>query len=367
MMSQSNQYHQTGRTMTRRYERGRDAKMSVEELKNVSVDDLLEIAKDKWKSRSLQRSLMENDQEMTELIYQKAEPGFVQLLSDQYGNYLSQKILEHCSDEQFDLLFAKVEEKLASLANEVHGTRAVQKFGIIVLEEGIRRGRTEHVISGLLDHVEPLSRSVTGFHVVVKLLEKLSGSLGDQVLGRLCYDRESVVSMARDQWGCCVLKTCVDKAEQERLAFIVETIVGSTLELVQDPYGNYVVQHVLSTTTSYDFVLPQMIERLKDHVLDLCQQKFSSNVLEKVLTTAPESHKNMLIEVEMNFYKQRFLGVINAGKMDIHSVVQHLLFHQYGNYVLQQTLAVSRDPYHATLIEAIRPYIHASITLLTYF
>ncbi|CAD7942635.1 unnamed protein product [Amoebophrya sp. A120] len=365
--------------MARRYERGRDAKMTANDLKSVSVGDLLEIAKDKWKSRSLQRSLMEHDKDMTELIYEKAEPGFVQLLSDQYGNYLSQKILEHCSDEQFDSLFAKVDGQLAMLANEVHGTRAVQKF----VEEGIRRGRTQQVVSGLIDHVEPLSRSVTGFHVVVKLLEKLlpekkleakeeqhagasttsavssedpnklhsdqeNGKWGHEVLGRLCYDRESVVSMARDQWGCCVLKTCLDKAAGERLSFIVETIVGSTLELVQDPYGNYVVQHVLSTTTSYDFVLPQMIERLKDHVLDLCQQKFSSNVLEKVLTTAPESHRNMLIE-----------GVVNAGKMDVSNVVQHLLFHQYGNYVLQQTLTVSRDPYQSQLIDAIRPFVHA--------
>ena len=53
------------------------------------------------------------------LIYTKAEPAFLQLLSDQYGNYLSQKILEHCSDAQFDVLFNKVEPQLASLANEV--------------------------------------------------------------------------------------------------------------------------------------------------------------------------------------------------------------------------------------------------------
>ena len=141
-----------------RFERGRDAKMLPSELQHVTVEELLEIAKDKWKSRSLQRSLMENDVIMSELIYEKAEPAFVQLLSDQYGNYLSQKILEHCSDAQFDFLFAKVEGKLAALANEVHGTRAVQKF----VEEGIARGRTARILAALIDHVEPLSRSVTG-------------------------------------------------------------------------------------------------------------------------------------------------------------------------------------------------------------
>ena len=62
---------------------------------------------------------MEGDEAVAKLIYAKAEPIFVQLLSDQYGNYLSQKILEYCSDEQYDLLFEKVEAKLPALANEV--------------------------------------------------------------------------------------------------------------------------------------------------------------------------------------------------------------------------------------------------------
>jgi len=332
------------RPPVRRFERGRDARMCSDELRNVSVEDLLEIAKDKWKSRSLQRSLMDGDSDMANLIFERAEPAFIQLLSDQYGNYLSQKILEHCTDAQFDILYGKVENKLALLSNEVHGTRAVQKF----VEESIHRGKSATILASLLEHVESLSRSVTGFHVVVKLVEKLEADEADTVLAKLCYDRESVVSMAKDQWGCCVLKTCVDKARGERLSKIIEAIVNSTLDLVQDPFGNYVVQHVLATTRSYDYVLPSMIERLSDHVLDLCQQKFSSNVLEKVLTTAPESHKNLLI-----------VGVLNAGRMDVHNVVQHLLFHQYGNYVLQQTLAVSRDPYFTTLLEAVTPYVHA--------
>jgi len=56
--------------------------------KKTKVDEFVDIAKDKWKSRSLQRSLMESDQEVSKLIFEKAEPIFTQLLSDQYGNYL---------------------------------------------------------------------------------------------------------------------------------------------------------------------------------------------------------------------------------------------------------------------------------------
>lgn len=103
----------------RSYERRRDARLTAEELCVLSDEQFVEIAKDKWKSRSLQRSLMEADEEVVRLIHQKAEPIFDQLLSDQYGNYLSQKILEFCTDDQYDELFKKVANRLHHLANEV--------------------------------------------------------------------------------------------------------------------------------------------------------------------------------------------------------------------------------------------------------
>ena len=52
----------------------------------------------------------------------------------------------------------------------------------------------------------------TGFHVVVKLLEKLPMEKVEDILSRLCADIDSVKNMAKDQWGCCVLKACLDKA-----------------------------------------------------------------------------------------------------------------------------------------------------------
>ena len=50
--------------------------------------------------------------------------------------------------------------------------------------------------------------------------------------------------------------------------------------LVQDPYGNYVVQYVL------ELPFPHLVENLargfSGHIRQLATQKFSSNVIEKV-------------------------------------------------------------------------------------
>jgi hypothetical protein len=57
-------------------------------------------------------------------------------------------------------------------------------------------------------------------------------------------------------------------------------VTCNVLPLVQDPFGNYVVQYVLDLgEVQYSDAL---VRCLIKHVCDLSVQKFSSNVIEKV-------------------------------------------------------------------------------------
>lgn len=55
--------------------------------------------------------------------------------------------------------------------------------------------------------------------------------------------------------------------------------MNRVLNLVQDPFGNYVVQHILAKAPEQS---DNLIRGLLGHLTDLCVQKFSSNVVEKV-------------------------------------------------------------------------------------
>lgn len=67
--------------------------VSIEDLKACSV---LDIAKDKFRSRQLQRSIVRGGTEVSQWIFDKAEPYFMELVRDQYGNYLTQKNSRGC-------------------------------------------------------------------------------------------------------------------------------------------------------------------------------------------------------------------------------------------------------------------------------
>ena len=88
------------------------------------------------------------------------------------------------------------------------------------------------------------------------------------------------MEIASHKHGCCVLQRCLDFATPQQKDQLVGEISKHTLVLVQDTFGNYVVQYIL------DLQVPNYIESINQHfihhVCTLSIQKFSSNVIEKV-------------------------------------------------------------------------------------
>jgi pumilio RNA-binding family len=76
----------------------------------------------------------------------------------------------------------------------------------------------------------------------------------------------------------------------------MEEIVKRAVELAQDQYGNYVVQHVV------EFGKPVhkegVMKALKGRIADLSRQKYSSNVIEKCLKhVGPKDVEALLLEI----------------------------------------------------------------------
>jgi len=140
--------------------------------------------------------------------------------------------------------------------------------------------------------------------------------------------------------GCCVLQRCIDHASGEQKAWLIRQISDNAYQLVQDPFGNYVVQYILDLNEPI-FTEP-LVAMFQGKVGQLSKQKFSSNVIEKCLRCAQEPSKDMLIE-----------EMLNPNELD------RLLRDSFANYVIQTALDYANPAMKNRLIDAIRPYLPA--------
>ena len=73
-------------------------------------------------------------------LIQAVAPFFADLMIDQFGNYLSQKIFEVANFEELGLIVDIIKSCLVDISMDVHGTRAVQTL-VEVLSKNVSQSQ----------------------------------------------------------------------------------------------------------------------------------------------------------------------------------------------------------------------------------
>jgi len=304
---------------------------------NVALEQLggeiYALCKDQHGCRYLQKKLEDRNPEQVHMIWLETNQHVIELMTDPFGNYLCQKLLEYCNDEERTVLIENASHDLVRIALNQHGTRALQKM----IEFISTPGQIQTNIGALRYRVVELIQDLNGNHVIQKCLNKLSPMDAQFIfdaVGQHCVD------VGTHRHGCCVLQRCIDHASGEQKAWLIRQISNNAYVLVQDPFGNYVVQYILDLNEPI-FTEP-LVAMFQGRVGQLSKQKFSSNVIEKCLRCAQEPSKDMLIE-----------EMLQPNELD------RLLRDSFANYVIQTALDYANPAMKTRLIEAIRPYLPA--------
>ncbi|OBZ85802.1 Pumilio domain-containing protein C6G9.14 [Choanephora cucurbitarum] len=293
------------------------------------VGKLYDLCKDQNGCRFLQRQI-EQDKGQLDLVFDEIHGHFIELMTDPFGNYLCQKIIECSDDEQRHTIVKTVAPDLVHITLNVHGTRAAQK-----LIECLSTPEQIHtVVAALRPHVVTLIKDLNGNHVIQKCLSCLS-SHNQFIYDVVC---QHCIEVASHKHGCCVLQRCFDHATALQKDQLVHEIAQHALTLVQNAFGNYVVQYVLELgVPEYS---ESIIQPFIGQVCLLSIQKFSSNVIENCIRTAQPKTRRLLIA--------ELLDPI---------VTQRLLHDSFANYVIQTSLDFADPDQRAELVECIRPLL----------
>ncbi|KAF3326422.1 pumilio 4-like protein [Carex littledalei] len=311
--------------------KSQNSSQSCENLMGVK-GYLYHMAKDQHGCRFLQHKF-EQGKSQVDLVFDEVVDHAMELMVNQFGNYLMQKLLEVCDEEQRMRLVALVTEdpmKLVKVSLNVHGTRVVQKL----IETLTSRRQINLVISALKPGIVDLMKDLNGNHVVQQCLQSLKGEDNKFIFEAAAAH---CVDIATHQHGCCVLQRCIACSAGENWAKLVAEVSCNGFLLAQDAFGNYVVQFVL------DLTIPSananLASQFEGRYVELSKQKFSSNVVEKCLKIFCENDKAKII-----------LELLSVPRFD------QLVQDPYANYVIHTALLTSKGSLHSALVEAIKPH-----------
>ncbi|OMO94307.1 hypothetical protein COLO4_16418 [Corchorus olitorius] len=276
------------------------------------------MAKDQNGCRFLQRIFDEGSCIDVQIIFNEIIDNIVELMMDPFGNYLVQKLLDVCTEEQrlqIVLMVTKDAGQLVRISLNTYGTRVVQKL----IETLKSRQQISLVKSALKPGILDLIKDLNGNHVLQRCLQCL-----DNEDNKIIFDAAAkfCVDIATHRHGCCVLQRCIAHSKGQHQDKLVTQISRNGLLLAQDPFGNYVVQYIIEL--KLPSAVGNLLSQFKGHYVHLSMQKFSSHVVEKCLKHFAESRSQIIREL------------ISVGHFE------QLLQDPFANYVIQSALAVTK-------------------------
>ncbi|KAK3120760.1 hypothetical protein QOZ80_9AG0693310 [Eleusine coracana subsp. coracana] len=287
------------------------------------------------------------------------------LCADPDGSRVIQHALETATVGEIIMVYEEVTPYARMLTIDVFGNYAIQKL----LEHGPEFYKKKF-ISNLTGHVLPLSLHMYGCRVIQKAFEVADPDLKVQMANEFCG---KVLKCARDQYANHVLQKCMECVPAQHIQFIfrsfcrkakalsitpcgcrviqkvlsfcnnpeiyhtiVSEIVEAIVKLALDPFGNYVVQHVVEHGGPSERSM--IVKKFDGRVVSMSYHKYASNVIEKCLVFGSlEDRQQMTTEI------------LNAGQHFDH--LPGMMCHLYANFVIQKMVTAADEGQLGLLVE----------------
>jgi hypothetical protein len=289
---------------------------------NVKIN-ISEIKKDfsgLWKSqagcRQIQKALEDYAYECVNGILDKILSEVREITIHSYGNYVFQKLMAVLNDVDLAKIFHELKGAIADISKKPYGMRSLQAFvaAIKCYPEIIKE-----FIQELMPNLEELILDQNASHVVQKSL-----ILFDDIyifpIVEIIY--KNCLNFSKDMHGCCVVQKSLDNKEIFEGSLkhkIAQIILDNTNNLIIHPYGNYVIQMLISSRQKH--IAEEVIMKIKSSIAEFSCDKFASHPVELAYEHAPEDLKKQIIDA-----------------LCLTSNIKRILFDQYGNYVIQKIL-----------------------------
>ena len=303
---------------------------------------IVEFCLDQNGSRFIQQRLEVADPDEKQAVMDEIIPAFKDLQNDVFGNYVVQKLYELGTPSIKKELKGTLKGNMLSLCLQMYGCRVIQKAMECLDYEDLCE-----LILEFDSYVMTCITDQNGNHVMQKCIEVMSAkakeaeydiSLSKSMTHRIQFIVDGVLGNVRQlcchPYGCRVLQRILEHCVESQKSATLDEIQRCHKALLDDQYGNYVIQHVLQygRESDRDSLLHIIVQ---NDLLKLSRQKFASNVVEKLLKYGNSNQRNTIVREMLHYVEHA--GPEGTGGS---SVLLLMVRDAYANYVVQTAIDV---------------------------
>ena len=311
--------------------------INEEYSKEDIIKNCINICKNQKGCRYLQQLIDENHKLANQKFYFIIKNKINEISFDPFGNYFIQKVIKYLHNYQIKEILKIIKDNFLEICFNQYGTRVIQKLiDKIQNDNELIDFFNNLFIKNFLELI--LNSNST--HIIIKYFSSIN-SHNDKFINLI---NNNIYIICTNKFSCCTLQKIIENLNDIQKKNVLISISKISNLLFNDQYGNYVIQFILSLND--EDINNIIINKYLDNFNYNVSNKFSSNIFSKCLEYCSFEIKQNIIKSLCNYNSIKFL-----------------LYNMYGNYILQQIIIVSNEPYKSNYIKYIAQLLNGLLML----
>ena len=181
---------------------------------------------------------------LNKFIYNICSENLKEIIKTPYGNHIIQKYLSTVHNQEYtNFIFQIVKENFLEITNSKHGVCVVQKC----ISEGDEIQRPK-ILNLVLKNLEKIINDQFGNYVIQYILitNDLEFNEINDIIDKIS---ENIIEYCKKKFSANVIEKCFENSNEKTRNILLNNIIEkdphSIIDLLMDPFGNYVIQKAL--------------------------------------------------------------------------------------------------------------------------
>jgi hypothetical protein len=294
---------------------------------NKIKGNIINIIKTHKGSKLFQNNVKSFSSDIIHQIFLEISSSLIELIIDPYANYFIKKFYNYLNEkDKIDFLLF-ISDYFVKLSTNIIGTYPIQ--GIIELITS--KNEKKIIVNAIKDSLIELCYDKFGTHILEKIISCFENEYIEFIFD---FVEKNFLLLSNHINGICIVKKIVSYLNKKDIHEKIKKIINdNAINLIQHPYGNYVIQTLIDYWEIDEILL--ITSNFKNKFTFLSNLKYSSNVVEK------------LMEKSEIILKEYINEICKDGK------ISEIMKNNFGNYVIQKALKISVNDDKKKLIDEV--------------
>ena len=228
------------------------------------------------------------------------------IMCNSYGNYFFQKIIKKSDNEQRIKILNGINKSFIEIAKDISGNHCIQ-----TLIDTMNSSEEEKIIKNyIINYLMELSLGTNSNHVIQKLISGMNEKKRDYLMN---FILQNFFILSLNLNGASVAKKFISELKDEKIIkFFISQIEKNYFKMCEDQYANYVIQYVIEIF-GYS-KCKNIINLILNNFLIFAVEKYPSNVIDKVIIEINENAPFEFYKLVNYVFTEKNFNIINQSK-----------------------------------------------------